>query len=25
VLPENYATDVTDFDGICSDFIANLV
>jgi len=24
VLPENYATDVTDFDGICSDFIAKL-
>ena len=22
VLPENYATDVTNFDGICSDFIA---
>jgi hypothetical protein len=21
VLPENYATDVTDFDGVCSDFI----
>jgi len=24
VLPENYTTDVTNFDGICSDFIANL-
>ena len=22
VLPENYATDVTNFDGVCSDFIA---
>jgi hypothetical protein len=23
VLPENYRTDITDFDGVCSDFIAN--
>jgi hypothetical protein len=23
VLPENYRTDMTDFDGVCSDFIAN--
>ena len=25
VLPENYATDVTDFDGVCSDFIEQYI